>query len=61
MELVQKGNQYLKGKSEAFAGFRNVLAEEIVKSMPEMKDDVKKVLERRDGESQLQNGNVKES
>ncbi|KAA6407871.1 MAG: Mediator of RNA polymerase II transcription subunit 10 [Lasallia pustulata] len=29
VELVQRGNAALRGKSEAFAGFRDVLAEEI--------------------------------
>ena len=48
MELVQKGNQYMKGKSEAFASFRDILAEEIVKGIPELKDDVTKVLEGRE-------------
>lgn len=59
MELAQKGNQYLKGKSEAFAGFRDVLAEEIVKSMPNLKEDVKQVL---DGimqkDQKMENGEV---
>ncbi|KAL8727912.1 MAG: hypothetical protein Q9166_005738 [cf. Caloplaca sp. 2 TL-2023] len=45
IELVQKSNQYLKGKSEAFTGFRDVLAEEMVKAWPEMKTDVEKVLQ----------------
>ncbi|KAL8948064.1 MAG: hypothetical protein Q9222_005717 [Ikaeria aurantiellina] len=45
VELVQKGNQYLKGKSEAFTGFRDALADEMVKAWPEMKIDVDKVLQ----------------
>ncbi|KAL9638482.1 MAG: hypothetical protein Q9204_001489 [Flavoplaca sp. TL-2023a] len=45
IELVQKSNQYLKGRSEALTGFRDVLAEEMVKAWPEMKTDVDKVLE----------------
>lgn len=44
VEVVQKSNQYMKGKSEAFAGFRDALAEEIVKAWPEMKADVDQVL-----------------
>ena len=36
MELAQRGNQYLKGKSEAFGGFRDMLAEEIKAVMPEL-------------------------
>ena len=42
---MQKGNQYLKGKADAFAGFRDVLAAEMIKEMPELKDDVHRVLE----------------
>ena len=45
IELVQKSNQYLKGRSEALTGFRDVLAEEMVKGWPEMKTDVDNVLE----------------
>ncbi|KAL8667319.1 MAG: hypothetical protein Q9202_000893 [Teloschistes flavicans] len=44
VEVVQKSNQYMKGKSEAFAGFRDALAQEIVKAWPEMKADVDQVL-----------------
>ena len=44
MEAVQKSNQYLKGKSEAFAGFRDVLAEEMIKAIPECKGDVERIL-----------------
>ncbi|KAL8686076.1 MAG: hypothetical protein Q9218_007364 [Villophora microphyllina] len=47
IEAVQKSNQYMKGKSEAFAGFRDALAEEIVKAWPEMRGDVDKVLQDR--------------
>ncbi|KAL9008191.1 MAG: hypothetical protein Q9173_006658 [Seirophora scorigena] len=45
VELVQKGNQYLKGKSEAFTGFRDALADEITKAWPDMKKDVESVLQ----------------
>lgn len=45
VELVQKGNQYLKGRSEALTGFRDALAEEMVKAWPEMKTDVDSVLQ----------------
>ena len=41
---MQKSNQYLKGKSEAFAGFRDILADEMIKAIPECKGDVEKVL-----------------
>ena len=57
VELAQKGNQYLKGKSEAFAAFRDVLAEEIVRAMPEMKAEVGRVMAGRVEEEQKnQNG-----
>ena len=66
VELVQKGNQYMKGKSEAFASFRDILAEEIVKGMPELKDDVIKVLEERedaapDAAPKQENGNIEKT
>ncbi len=62
VELVQKLNQFLKGKSEAIGGFRDVLAEEMMKSMPEMKDDITKVLEgREEREPNQENGDTKPS
>ena len=45
VELVQKGNQYLKGRSEAFTGFRDALADEMVKAWPEMRNDVNNILQ----------------
>ncbi|KAL9603284.1 MAG: hypothetical protein Q9219_001307 [cf. Caloplaca sp. 3 TL-2023] len=45
VELVQKNNQYLKGKSEAFMGFRDALADEMIKAWPEMRRDVEEVLQ----------------
>ncbi len=62
VELVQRSNQYLKGKSEAFATFRDLLAGEIVGAFPERKGEVKGILESRVGgeeEGQDQNGEVK--
>ena len=61
VEAVQRSNQYLKGKSEAFAGFRDILAEEMVKGIPSCKEDVERVLERSGavlGEAMRQNGGV---
>lgn len=61
VEAVQRSNQFLKGKSEAFAGFRDVLAEEIIKGIPECKDDVERILGRNDavvGKVARQNGVV---
>ncbi|KAL8920727.1 MAG: hypothetical protein Q9208_006057 [Pyrenodesmia sp. 3 TL-2023] len=50
VELVQKGNQYLKGKSEALSGFRDALADEMTKAWPEMQNDVEAVLQGRESE-----------
>lgn len=44
VELVQRGNQDLKGKMEAFASFRDVLAREIRGAMPECSGEVERVL-----------------
>ena len=49
VELVQKGNQYLKGKAEAFASFRDVLAREIEGAMPEVRGEVRRVVEATSG------------
>lgn len=40
-----KYNQQLKGKSEAFANFRDILGQQIMVGIPDIKDDVKKVIE----------------
>ena len=45
VELVQQGNRYLKGKSQAFADFRDTLAKDMVEEWPEMKEAVDRVLE----------------
>ncbi|KAF2816795.1 mediator of RNA polymerase II transcription subunit 10 [Mytilinidion resinicola] len=45
MELLQRSNQLLKGKSEAFAQLRDILAKEIMTGIPELRGDVKKVVE----------------
>lgn len=61
VEAVQRSNQYLKGKSEAFAGFRDVLAEEMIKAIPECKGDVERILAGSGavmGEVVRQNGSV---
>ncbi|KAK2765544.1 RNA polymerase II mediator complex subunit [Arachnomyces sp. PD_36] len=44
VELVQRGNQDLKGKAEAFASFRDVLAREMENAMPECKGEVGRVV-----------------
>ncbi|GJC86591.1 mediator of RNA polymerase II transcription subunit 10 [Colletotrichum liriopes] len=45
VELVRRGNQLMKGKMGAFAQFRDVLADHIERGMPELRDDVARVLE----------------
>ena len=61
MEAVQRSNQYLKGKSEAFAVFRDMLAEEMIKAIPVCKEDVGRILAGSRavvGETAMQNGKV---
>ena len=43
VELVQKSNTDLKGKSEAFACFRDILAEDLLQIMPDKRADVQRV------------------
>ncbi|PFH55246.1 hypothetical protein XA68_10269 [Ophiocordyceps unilateralis] len=45
VELVRRGNQLMRGKMNAFASFRDVLAGEMLAAMPELGDDVALVLE----------------
>lgn len=62
VELAQRGNQYLRSKCEAFARFRDILGEEIVKAMPELEEEVARRLK---GDVELEprkeNGEVKEA
>ncbi|KAK0113153.1 RNA polymerase II mediator complex subunit [Cadophora gregata] len=44
VELARKGNQLMKGKMDAFSSFRDVLACEMGDTMPEIRDDVVKVV-----------------
>ncbi|CRG85829.1 RNA polymerase II mediator complex protein Nut2, putative [Talaromyces islandicus] len=44
VELVQRGNQDLKGKQEAFSSFRDVLAREMRSAMPECRGEVDRVV-----------------
>ncbi|KZF22157.1 hypothetical protein L228DRAFT_239163 [Xylona heveae TC161] len=44
VELVQKGNQYLKGRAEAFGSFRDILAAEMSSALPELRQDVERVV-----------------
>ncbi|KAI1842816.1 hypothetical protein JX265_002647 [Neoarthrinium moseri] len=44
VELVRRGNQLMKGKQQAFRSFRDVLAGEMEKAMPELRDDAARVV-----------------
>ena len=46
VELAQSRNQLLKGKADAFAAFRDALAREIQGAMPELSDDVARLLQK---------------
>ncbi|KAJ0419071.1 mediator of RNA polymerase II transcription subunit 10 [Aspergillus carlsbadensis] len=54
VELVQRGNQDLKGKKEAFASFRDVLAREMRGAMPEVRGEVERVIRATGGETETQ-------
>lgn len=41
---MQRGNQDLRGKKEAFAGFRDVLAREMRSAVPECRGEVDRVV-----------------
>lgn len=45
VELVMRYNQQLKGRSEAFASFRDILGQQMKVGIPEIKDDVRRVVE----------------
>ena len=49
VELVQKGNATLKSRAEALGKFRDTLAAEMKVGLPELKDDVERVLEATEG------------
>ncbi|KAI1913465.1 RNA polymerase II mediator complex subunit [Ophidiomyces ophidiicola] len=51
VELVQKSNQDLKGKMEAFASFQEVLAKEMESAMPECKKEIERVMEATGGKT----------
>ncbi|KAH8673751.1 transcription factor subunit Med10 of mediator complex-domain-containing protein [Xylariales sp. PMI_506] len=44
VELVRRGNQLVRGKRGAFASFRDALAGEMEKAMPELRADVARVI-----------------
>ncbi|KAF8543931.1 mediator complex, subunit Med10, partial [Trichophaea hybrida] len=45
VELVVKQNQLMNGKRRAFARFRDVLAQQMEARFPELKEEVRKVVE----------------
>ena len=45
VELVMRYNQQQKGRSEAFANFRDLLGEQMIAGIPEIKDDVRRVVQ----------------
>ncbi|KAJ6446646.1 short-chain dehydrogenase [Purpureocillium lavendulum] len=45
VELVRRGNQLMRGKAAAFASLRDVLAADMAGAMPELRDDVARVLD----------------
>ncbi|KAI9755308.1 MAG: RNA polymerase II mediator complex subunit [Lichina confinis] len=49
VELVQKNNDHLRGKMLAFRGFRDVLADEISSALPELRDQVERVVQETGG------------
>jgi mediator of RNA polymerase II transcription subunit 10 len=44
VELTRKSNQLLKGKMEAFASFRDALAHEMGTAMPELAEEIERVV-----------------
>jgi mediator of RNA polymerase II transcription subunit 10 len=50
VEVTMRNNQKLKGKTEAFAQFREILAKDLVGAVPEMRDDVKRLVHSSGGE-----------
>ena len=45
MELARRSNQLMKGKVHAFASFRDILAGEMSRAMPELEEDIGRVIE----------------
>jgi mediator of RNA polymerase II transcription subunit 10 len=50
VELVMRYNQQQKGRTEAYASFRDILADQMMVGIPDIKDDVKKVLQASGGQ-----------
>ncbi|KAL8383659.1 hypothetical protein RB595_010725 [Gaeumannomyces hyphopodioides] len=44
VDVVRRGNQLMRGKLHAYASFRDILAGEMRTALPELRDDVDKVI-----------------
>ncbi|PSS18611.1 hypothetical protein M430DRAFT_121260 [Amorphotheca resinae ATCC 22711] len=53
VELARRGNQLMKGKMTAFADFRDVLAGEMGKALPELREDIGRVLDETGGRKEV--------
>lgn len=53
VELIMKQNQKLKGKSDAFAQFRDILAREWAGAMPELKPQIRQVVQNTGGSMEI--------
>ncbi|KAK3995962.1 mediator complex, subunit Med10 [Cladorrhinum sp. PSN332] len=51
VEMVRRLNQVQRGKSHAFRDFRDVLAGEMMVALPELKEDVERVLDATGGQT----------
>ncbi|KAF4627844.1 hypothetical protein G7Y89_g10303 [Cudoniella acicularis] len=56
VELARRGNQLMKGKMEAFGSFRDILAEEMARCLPEVEGDVRKVVRETGGDVKVVSG-----
>lgn len=50
VEAARRGNQLMKGKQEAFASFRDILAREMASALPEVRSDVEQVVRQTGGD-----------
>ncbi|KAK4231546.1 mediator complex, subunit Med10, partial [Podospora fimiseda] len=51
VEMVRRMNQLARGKAHAFRDFRDVLAGEMIVALPELKEDVERVVDATGGET----------
>ncbi|EGP91361.1 uncharacterized protein MYCGRDRAFT_32659, partial [Zymoseptoria tritici IPO323] len=50
VELVMRYNQQQKGRSDAYAQFRDILGREMASAIPDLREDVRKVVESSGGQ-----------